>query len=80
WGFIPGFLKARTGGHEVINTIMMNFIAIRLSEWLLRGPMQRPESFNPISPTIAESAMLPRFFGYPIRFHLGFFIALGVAW
>lgn len=80
WGFIPGFLKARTGGHEVINTIMMNFIAIRLSEWLLNGPMQRPESFNPISPTIAESAMLPRFFGYPTRFHLGFFIALGVAW
>jgi simple sugar transport system permease protein len=80
WGFIPGFLKARTGGHEVINTIMMNYIAIRLSDWLLNGPMQRPESFNPISPTIAESAMLPRFFGYPTRFHLGFFIALGVAW
>ncbi len=80
WGFIPGFLKARTGGHEVINTIMMNFIAIRLSEWLLSGPMQRPESFNPISPTISESAMLPRFFGPPTRFHLGFFIALGVAY
>lgn len=80
WGFIPGFLKARTGGHEVINTIMMNFIAFRLSDWLLRGPMQRPDSFNPISPTIAESAMLPRFFGYPTRFHLGFFISLGVAW
>lgn len=80
WGFIPGFLKARTGGHEVINTIMMNFIAIRLSEWLLSGPMQRPDSFNPISPTIAESAMLPRFFGPPTRFHLGFFVALGVAY
>ncbi|MFP3855125.1 MAG: ABC transporter permease [Anaerolineales bacterium] len=80
WGFIPGFLKARTGGHEVINTIMMNFIAIRLSEWLLSGPMQRPDSFNPISPTISESAMLPRFFGPPTRLHLGFFIALGVAW
>lgn len=80
WGFIPGWLKARTGGHEVINTIMMNFIAIRLSEWLLTGPMQRPDSFNPISPNIEPSAMLPRFFGPPTRFHLGFFLALVVAY
>lgn len=80
WGFIPGWLKAKTGGHEVINTIMMNFIAFRLSDWLLNGPMQRPDSFNPVSPTIAESAKLPKFFADPIRFHLGFFIALGVAW
>lgn len=80
WGFIPGWLKAKTGGHEVINTIMLNFIAFRLSEWLLRGPMMRPGTFNPVSPSIAETAKLPRFFGPPIRFHLGFFIALGVAW
>jgi ABC-type uncharacterized transport system permease subunit len=80
WGFIPGWLKATTGGHEVINTIMMNYIAFRLSDWLLNGPMQRPDSFNPVSPTIQDSAKLPQFFGSPIRFHLGFFIALGVAW
>jgi simple sugar transport system permease protein len=79
WGFIPGWLKAKTGGHEVINTIMMNFIAFRLSEWLLSGPMKRPESFNPVSPTIQESAMLPRFFESPIRIHAGFFIALAMA-
>ncbi len=52
WGMIPGWLKAKTGGHEVINTIMMNYIAFRLSDWLLTGPMKRPDSFNPISPTI----------------------------
>ncbi|HET7011500.1 MAG TPA: ABC transporter permease [Anaerolineales bacterium] len=80
WGFIPGWLKAKTGGHEVINTIMMNYIAFRLSDWLLTGPMKRPESFNPVSPTIQDSAMLPRFFEQPIRFHLGFFVALAVAW
>lgn len=80
WGFIPGWLKAKTGGHEVINTIMMNYIAFRLTEYLLRGPMKAPDSFNPISPPIAESAKLLRFFGPPIRFHLGFFIALLVAW
>ncbi len=80
WGFIPGWLKAKTGGHEVINTIMMNYIAFRLSDWLLSGPLKRPDSFNPVSPTIQPSAMLPRFFAEPIRFHLGFFIALGFAW
>ncbi|HEY5669589.1 MAG TPA: ABC transporter permease [Anaerolineales bacterium] len=80
WGFIPGILKAKTGAHEVINTIMLNYVAFRLSEWLLNGPMQRPDSFNPVSPFIQESAKLPRFFAPPIRFHMGFFIALLVAW
>jgi general nucleoside transport system permease protein len=80
WGFIPGWLKAKTGGHEVINTIMMNYIAFRLSDWLLSGPMKRPDSFNPVSPTIQNSAILPRLFDTPIRFHIGFFIALLVAW
>jgi len=81
WGFIPGFLKAKTGGHEVINTIMMNWIAFRLTEWLLSGPMNREGAGGmPISPLIEESAQIPQFFPAPIRFHLGFFIALGVAW
>jgi len=80
WGFIPGWLKAKTGGHEVINTIMMNYIAFRLSDWLLSGPMKQPDSFNPVSPPIELSARLPRFFESPIRFHLGFFIALGIAY
>ena len=80
WGFIPGWLKAKTGGHEVINTIMMNYIAFRLSDWLLTGPMKAPNSFNPISPPIQDSAKLVRFFGDPTRFHLGFFVALFVAW
>lgn len=80
WGLIPGWLKARTGAHEVINTIMMNYIAFRLSDWLLTGPMKRPDSANPVSPNIADSAKLFRFFGDPIRFHLGFFVALLMAW
>jgi simple sugar transport system permease protein len=79
WGFIPGLLKAKTGGHEVINTIMMNYIAYRVTDWLLREPMKRPGSTNPISPIIEDSAKLPQFFPDPIRFHLGFFIALAVA-
>ncbi len=80
WGFIPGWLKAKTGGHEVINTIMMNYIAIRLTEWLVKGPLQRPEAQNPISPIVLESSQLPKLFGEPLRFHIGFFIALATAW
>lgn len=76
WGFIPGWLKATTGGHEVINTIMMNYIAFRLSEYLLRGPLKNPDGFTPVSAPIQESARLFRFFESPIRFHIGFFIAL----
>lgn len=79
WGFVPGWLKAKTGGHEVINTIMMNYVAFRLSDWLLSGPMQRPNSYNPISPNIQPSAELPALFP-PLRFHLGFFIALLMAY
>ncbi|MFZ3150449.1 MAG: ABC transporter permease [Anaerolineaceae bacterium] len=81
WAFIPGWLKAKTGGHEVINTIMMNWIAFRLTEWLLSGPMTREGSGGmPLSPVIQKSAEIPRLFESPIRFHIGFFIALAVAW
>ncbi len=80
WGFIPGWLKAKTGGHEVINTIMMNYVAFRVSDYLLRGPLKNPEGFSPVSAWIQDSAKLPRFFDTPIRFHLGFFIALAFAW
>ncbi|MDD2522986.1 MAG: ABC transporter permease [Anaerolineaceae bacterium] len=81
WAFIPGFLKAKTGGHEVINTIMMNWIAFRFTEWLLSGPMSRPGSGGlPLSPIIQDTAKIPQFFASPIRFHAGFFIALAVAW
>ena len=76
WGFIPGWLKAKTGGHEVINTIMMNYIAFRVNDWLLRGPMRREGTYQPVSPPIQASAELPRFFPEPSRFHAGFFIAI----
>jgi simple sugar transport system permease protein len=79
WGAIPGLLKAYTGAHEVINTIMMNYIAFALSDWLLNGPMKRPGGFRPISPEIQPSAFLPQFFPSPIRLHAGLFVALACA-
>jgi len=78
WGAIPGYLKARTGAHEVINTIMMNWIAFRLTDYLLTGPMARPDGL-PITPQIKPSAYLPTLLPPPVRLHWGFFIALGAA-
>lgn len=75
WGMIPGYLKARFGAHEVVNTIMMNWIAFKLSDWLLNGPM-KASGFRPVTPNIQASAELPRFFSDPLRFNLGFFLAL----
>ena len=78
WAAIPGFLKARTGAHEVINTIMMNYIAFRLTDYLLTGPMARPDGL-PITPEVLPSAYLLALFPRPVRLHLGFFLALAVA-
>lgn len=80
WSAIAGYLKARTGAHEVINTIMMNYLAFRLSDLLLTDPrlMMRPGG-APMTPRIVPTAYLPRLFGSPLRFHVGFFLALLVA-
>ncbi len=79
WGFIPGFLKARFGAHEVVNTIMMNWIAFKLSDWLLQGPM-KASGFRPVTPTVELSAQLPRFFPDPIRLNWGLILAFVVAY
>jgi len=78
WGAIPGLLKGLTGAHEVVNTIMMNYISFRLSDWLLNGPM-KATGYRPLTPVIENSAMLPRFFPDPLRFNWGFFVALAIA-
>ena len=78
WGAIPGYLKGLTGAHEVVNTIMMNYISFLLSNWLLNGPMKAP-GFRPLTPVIDNSAMLPRFFPDPLRFNWGFILALAIA-
>jgi simple sugar transport system permease protein len=58
---------------------MMNWIAFRLSDWLLTGPM-KASGFRPVTPNIEATAELPRLFPAPLRFNWGFFLALGVAW
>ncbi|MGH9118636.1 MAG: ABC transporter permease [Acidimicrobiales bacterium] len=76
WGGIAGFLKARTGAHEVITTIMLNFIAQFLLLYLLKTEaFQRPGRDDPISPPVEEAARLPLFSDrFPA--HWGFFLAI----
>jgi simple sugar transport system permease protein len=82
WAGIPGFLKAQTGAHEVITTIMLNYVAYRLADFMLQvgGPMAAP-GFRPVSPEIEPSAYLPQFFpnNASIRVNTGFFLALATA-
>jgi general nucleoside transport system permease protein len=82
WAGIAGVMKATTGAHEVISTIMLNWIAIWIGEWLFGdgGPLQNSANNTvPISNDIAASARLPVFWGEQQLqgLHIGFFIALG---
>lgn len=79
YGAIPGYLKAKTGAHEVINTIMMNYIAFRFFDWAFTGILRRPGGASPVTKPILPEAYLPQFFPSPMRFHAGFFVALLVA-
>jgi general nucleoside transport system permease protein len=61
YGFIPGILKARTGAHEVISTIMLNNIALLVSAWLVSTTLFRqPDRTDPVSKTVEASARFPR--------------------
>ena len=78
WGGLVGLLKARTGAHEVILTIMLNYVALYLLQWLLTtNAFQRPGRNDPISPTVDASARLPQW--GDTRLHLGFAVAIVAA-
>jgi simple sugar transport system permease protein len=75
WGAIPGLLKATTGAHEVINTIMMNYIAVKTVDYLVKNPFADPSASLERTPFVAESAryplILPKY-----ELHAGFLLAL----
>ncbi|MBN2323382.1 MAG: ABC transporter permease [Spirochaetes bacterium] len=76
WGAIPGYLKAKTGAHEVINTIMLNHIMIRLTDYLVKNPMLDPAASVPRTPYILKTAYLPKIIP-GLRLHWGFILAIG---
>jgi len=78
WAGIAGALKAWTGAHEVIVTIMLNFIAFYLVSWMLRTPglLQAPGSSNPKTPPMKDTAVLPELFGPQYNLHFGFILVI----
>ncbi len=80
WGGIAGLLRARTGAHEVITTIMLNFIALFLVDYLLKSTLfQQPGRNDPISERAASTAEFPILFG-GFRLNIGFLLALAAVW
>ncbi len=82
WAGIAGILKATVGAHEVISTIMLNWTAIWVGEYLFGqgGPFQGPQRSIPISHDIAEGAKLPVFWGLKLLqgLSVGIFIAVAI--
>lgn len=79
WAGIAGLLKARTGAHEVIVTIMLNYIAFYLISWMLRTPglLQAPGSSNPKTPAMKDTAVFPDLLGPSYNLHFGFILVVG---
>ena len=82
WGAVVGLLKAKTGAHEVIVTIMLNYVAINLFTWFLREPtllLEEGGGGTPKSDAPAVTAQLPALLGPSFKIHLGLlFAALAV--
>jgi simple sugar transport system permease protein len=79
WGALPGYLRAKTGAHEVITTIMLNYVSIRLTDYLIKNQFRDETSSAPRTPFIQPSAELPALLGPDYRLHAGFLIAVAVA-
>ena len=74
WAGLAAILRRRYAVPEVIGTIMLNFIALHLVGYLVRGPLQEPSCIYPQSSTLPDVARLPRM--GDSRLHLGFAVAL----
>jgi ABC-type uncharacterized transport system permease subunit len=84
WAGIAGLLKATVGAHEVISTIMLNYVALWVGTWLFGqgGPLQNDRDPSlPVSNEVVEAARLPVFWGDPLLqgLHVGLFVALVAA-
>ncbi len=77
WGGIAGYLRAKTGAHEVITTIMLNFVAASLVLWSFKTELfQAPGATNPIAAPVEESARLTPLFGDAYRVQIGLLFAI----
>jgi ABC-type uncharacterized transport system permease subunit len=82
WGFVPGFLKARTGAHEVITTIMLNYIGSLVVFFILTTTpgLRNPGNSTPVSKELTPIVDVPNIISLPnIRLDFGFVVALLMA-
>ena len=75
WSSVPGILKAVSGAHEVVTTIMLNYVAISILAWAISGPLKVPGSPSPITHDVGNAAF-PILIG--VNGHLGILIALAM--
>jgi simple sugar transport system permease protein len=74
WGFIPALLRIKRGISEIISTLMLNYVAILLVEYIARGPLKDPQGFLPETAQFVKAARLPTLFD--TRIHIGVLLAL----
>jgi simple sugar transport system permease protein len=82
FGLIPGLLKAYTGAHEVITCIMLNYVAINSTDFLVNGLLKDPAQGNIIArtPLILDSSRIPAIHHIPLGFLIAVFTAVVVWW
>ncbi len=79
WGGIPGLLRAKTGAHEVITTIMLNFVALFFVDYVLTTRFYQEQGrVDPLSKAAETTARFPRIFGSDYRVTIGLLLALGL--
>ena len=76
WALGPAVARAKIGVNEILTTLMLNEVALRLIQWLIHGPWKDPDSYNfPLAPMLPAQGHLPTQFG---RAHIGVVVAVAV--
>jgi simple sugar transport system permease protein len=78
WAWLPALLKVRRGVGEVITTLLLNFVALDLAEWMVNGPLQESRGVFPSTDEIAAAARLPLILP-GTRLHWGFALAVALS-
>lgn len=78
WGALAGLMRVYFRASEVVTTIMLNYIAIIGTSYLVTGPLQDPAASYPQTAKLARDLWLPRFLP-PTRLHIGILIAVALA-